>query len=423
MLQTIVVVLFVSMLIIAFLLSIFDVLGASIYDIQQLKKLKKTFKKAQQYNPRVSIVIPAFNEQVVILKCLTSIAESTYANLQVIVSDDASSDNTSKIVRSFISTYDGTIDFQLITNRKNRGRGGAINQGIRKRATGKLIYALDADCTIDSLAIENATRYFSDPTIAAVASNVSTKPHASILGVLQQFEWISSFRSKKINSVLNSEYIIGGAGAMYRRSTIEKLGLFDESMLTEDIALSLSIASSGNKHHKLHYASDVEVLTAHVPNYVGLYKQRFRWKLGSLQALYAHRGLFFSRDKKYTKTLTFYRLPVVLFNEVMLLLEPLFIAYFIYLALVLNTPIFFVIGWIGSTTMFFFALWGDDRLHRAEKIRLTLFLPVMYLLYYVLSTIQVLAVVHSLLQSGKITGRKTIKGAWTPPKRLAEDTV
>ena len=342
-----------------------------------------------------------------------------YPHLEVIVSDDASVDKTSKIVREFIKNYHGKINFELLTNRKNRGRGGTINNAIKRKSNGELIMALDADCVVDTQSIKNAVRYFSDPSLAALAANVSTLPHASILGVLQQFEWVSAFRSKKLNTILNCEYIIGGAGAMYRKSVIKKLSYFNESMLTEDISLSLSIASLGNKEYRLHYASDVSVYTEHVPDYSGLFKQRYRWKLGSLQALFAHKFLIFSRDKKYTRTLTFFRLPMVLWGEFMLVLEPLFITYFIFLAIVLHTPIIFIIGWLGATIMFFFALWGDDRLERYQKFRLTVFLPVMYMLYYILSFIQIFAVYKSIRHYKKINGSDLMRGAWNHPKRIA----
>ena len=69
-------------------------------------------------------------------------------------------------------------------------------------------------------------------------------------------------------------------------------------MWTKDNALSLAIAKLGNKKFRLYYASDVVVYTEHVPSYVSLFKQRYRWKLGSLQALFAHKSLFFQRQQR-----------------------------------------------------------------------------------------------------------------------------
>lgn len=405
---------------ISFIISVVDVAGASFYDIAEYKKLKIRLKhphsNANKYKPLISIVIPAFNEEKVIARCLSSIKKSSYKKYEVIVSDDASKDGTVSVVEKLLANK-GYTKFSILKNKKNRGRGGAINKGIKK-STGALIIAMDADCIIEKDSFKNAVAHFSNPKINALAANVKIKPHMSVLGLLQQFEYITSFRSKKFNSLVNAEYIVGGAGAVYRKSILDKTNGFDESKLTEDIDLSLRIATLGNKEFVLKYASDYAVITEHVPTYKGLFSQRYRWKLGSLQALFASRRIFFSKDKKYSKYLTWYRLPMVIWSEITLLLEPLVLTYFIILAIVLNTPVLFIVSWAALILMLFFAIWGDDMLTTRQKLRFTMFMPIMYLLYYILSFIQIIAIIKSLINYKKITGKTEIKGTWISPERV-----
>lgn len=420
--EIVLVIIFAVYTIVNFCFSIIDMAGASLYDIQMAKSLKRRSERrrqvAQSQLPMISILIPAFNEEKVIKRCLYSVLCSDYPNFEVIVSDDGSTDRTKYIVKRWMSAHSKGHKISLVSDGINRGRGGALNKAILQ-AKGSIIMTIDADCTIHPDALQNVSEHFVDKRVVALAANVKIMHCLSVLGLLQQFEWVTSFRSKKFNSVVKAEYIVGGAGAAYRTATLITLKGFKESMMTEDIDLSLRIASLGNKKHLLKYASDVIVMTEHVPSYSGLFKQRFRWKLGSMQALYASRHLFFSRNKRYSKALCWYRLPLVIWSEVMLLLEPLMLGYFVYIAIVLQTPIMFIISWVALTVMLFFAIWGDDQLTTTQKLRFSMFMPIMYFLYYVLSVIQIISMVKSLVSHRIIRGKKAVRGAWISPARIA----
>lgn len=420
--EIVVVFVYAVYILVNFTLSVIDIAGASLYDFQLLKMYKRLRLERNAgkrlRRPMVSVIIPAFNEAPVIERCVKSVLNSKYGRFEVVVSDDGSLDDTYKIVSHLISTHPDGCKVQLISDGVNRGRGGALNQALAI-ARGDLVYAVDADCVIEEDTIIRAVWHMQEQNIEALASNVKIMPHMSLLGLLQQFEWIVSFRSKKFNSVSNAEYIVGGAGAMYRTSILRQLGGFNESMLTEDIDMSLRIVSLGNKSHKIRYASDVLVLTEHVPTYTGLFKQRYRWKLGSLQALYFSRSLFFTRKTSLTKMLTWYRLPLVIWGEIMLLLEPLFLTYFVYLAIALHTPVMFIVSWAALMLTLFFVIWGDDNLTTVQKIRFTMFMPIMYFLYYVLSFMQIVAMFKALFNYRKIRGLDEMRGTWVSPNRVA----
>lgn len=418
------VVLFIISVTFGLSMAMFDLIGGSIYDFKEIRKQRRFLqnrRKQKRYKPPISIIIPAHNEETVIKRCLASLLTSSYKNYEIIVVDDASKDNTKKVVKAFIAEHP-RASVKLLIKRKNAGRGGAINAGFKKHAKGELIMALDADCTLDKMALERAVRHFTLEDVSALAANVRIMPYPSILGLLQQFEWLTSFRAKKFNTLANAEYIIGGSGAVYRREVFIRLKGFNESMWTEDIALSLAIAELGNKQFRLKYASDVLVHTEPVPSYKSLFKQRYRWKLGSLQALFAHKGLFFAIDRQHSKMLSWFRLPLVIWGELMLLLEPFLITYFIYLAVYFKKPELYAIGWAIVSAMLLLIVWGDEHFSLRNKLRLTFFIPLMYSLFYIMTFIQIAAIFKSIFNFKKITGRSPIKGNWDSPERLAQPT-
>lgn len=404
-------------------LNMLDLIGTSLYDLGQVKKQKMWLKhpnsKRFRHKPLISVIIPAHNEESVIERCLDSILKSSYRKLEIIVVDDASSDGTSSVVKQYIKDHSKRT-IKLVSKRKNAGRGGALNAGFKTHAKGELIMALDADSTLTKHALRNTVRHFAMEDITALAANVRIMDYPSIIGLLQQFEYLASFRSKKLNTISNSEYIVGGSGAVYTRKIFTKLKGFNESMWTEDIALSLAIAKLGNKKFRLYYASDVVIYTEPVLTYKSLFRQRYRWKLGSLQALFANKSLFFTVNADNTKFLTWFRLPMVIWGELLLLLEPFLISYFIYLAIAFHKPILYGISWAAVSFLLAFAVWGDDQLPIRKKFRMTLFIPIMYNLLYVMTFIQIGAMFKSVFNYRKITGKTVIRGSWKPPERIVQ---
>ncbi len=394
---------------------------ANIYDIRATHRLKKQKKhpsgKYFAYRPTVKILIAANNEERVIERCLTSIVKSSYRKYQIVVVDDGSTDKTSEIVRRFIKTHPSK-DIKLITRRANGGKGEALHYGIQRFPAGELVMTLDADCKIEKNAIKNAVRYFSDEKTAALASNVRILPSYTLIGILQKFDFLIGFRSKKLNSDANCEYIIGGAGAFYRKEVFNQVKHYLRSMQTEDIAISLAITRLGNKVNRLLYGSDVVVYTEPAPTYKNLLRQRYRWKLGALQAIYLNRKLVFSTQSRHSKMLSWFKLPLALWGEIQLILEPLLIIALFYLAIVNLNPAFYTGACAVVMIVLLFAIWGDEYFSFKEKIALSLLTPALYPLFYVMTVIQVIAVFKCLSNYKDITQQSDAGGKWISPIRV-----
>lgn len=96
---------------------------------------------------KVSIIIPVYNVQDYIIRCLDSVCNQTYQDIECILVDDCGTDNSREIAQQYIDNYQGQIKFKFIHHEKNQGLSGARNTGIRI-ATGEWLYFLDSDDAI-----------------------------------------------------------------------------------------------------------------------------------------------------------------------------------------------------------------------------------------------------------------------------------
>src|SRR5262249_9950532 len=120
----------------------------------------------EQYEPFVSIIVPAYNEEFVIEATIRSLLNSDYDNFEIIVVDDGSQDRTSEVVRECC----GEDPLVRLFTGANAGKAWALNFGMR-HAKGEVIVALDADSQFPAETIRALARRFVDPNIGAVAGN------------------------------------------------------------------------------------------------------------------------------------------------------------------------------------------------------------------------------------------------------------
>lgn len=226
------------------------------------------------------------------------------------------------------------------------------------------------------------------------------------------------YRSKKFYNIINGEYVIGGVGSTYRTNVLKQIGMYDYDTLTEDIGLSLKlIATRGNKKTRIIYAANVVAYTEGVQSFKALFKQRLRWKMGSIQNLIKHRNLIGNTNSsKYSRALTLYRLPMSLFGEFMLLVEPLTVGYVIYLSISLHTLNIAIGAYVTITIYILLTLWPDEHLQTKEKLKMSLQAFQIYALLYVMDVIQIIAAFTSLINYKKLI-KRNVATTWISPVR------
>ena len=240
------------------------------------------------YQPNVSILIPARNEEKVVGRILQRMTELTYPKekLEVIVIDDASTDRTGEIAEEFAKKY----EYVEVVRRKpedgGKGKPAALNHGLN-HATGEIVYCFDADYYPQRDILEKLTIYFVDSKVGAVQGRVIVlnEPY-TLVTRLVALERIGGYRVDQLardNLGLIPQF--GGTVGGFRRSLIEFLGGWDADMLTEDTDLTFKTYLAG---YKVRYVNEAECYEEAVENWRSYWRQRCRWAKGHMQCAFRH---------------------------------------------------------------------------------------------------------------------------------------
>lgn len=304
---------------------LFLVLSA-IYPVRETLRYIHAIKGGADKNamPKVSLIVPCWNEEVGVLTTVESILTNGYKNIEIIVVNDGSTDNSDNIMRKYLLAHQDLVrENKLIyVYQENTGKGGALNKGLTY-VTGEIVVTVDADSLLERGSIYRLTRYYLDKDIMAVVGNVQILNKKNLVGMMQYLEYHFGFYNKRAHAILGAEYIFGGACASFRACIFDEIGLFDTSNMTEDIEMSMRVRAHG---YKCTYADDVIAYTEGASDILGLIKQRVRWKKGRFDTFGKYGKLFFSTKKEHNFFLSYLLLPFAMLAEIQLLFEPFAIA-------------------------------------------------------------------------------------------------
>jgi poly-beta-1,6-N-acetyl-D-glucosamine synthase len=362
--------------------------------IERVRAKRHNLDSTAENLPKVSVLLPAWNEQVGIIKTIQSVLNSRYTKLEVIVINDGSTDNTDQLVQAFKKRYqaqasNSSIELKYLSL-KNAGKASALNTAL-KSVTGDIVMTIDADCIMDKDAVAKMVQRFTDNKVGAVAGNVVVGNRRKPIELIQQLEYLYGFFFKRADSVLNSVYIIGGAAAAYRKDLLIKLGGFDHTIITEDIEMSMRILAEG---YKTRYAADAIVYTEGPSDFKSLCNQRLRWKFGRLMTYFKHKTLFFNCSKKLNPYLTCILLPLALYVELALLLEVAMLAVFYVYTIYANDylPLVILISFTSFMVISQIIFDVKSKFH----LNLVLFAPVAWVMFYFVDLVELQALIRSI---------------------------
>ena len=278
--------------------------------IDRLRK-RKNFA-GPDYAPRVAVLIPAYNEEKVIVRTIRSVMMSNYKNIRVIVIDDGSNDNTHRVA---VDAYPADIASGRLTvlTKPNGGKADALNYGL-ERTVEEIYIGIDADGVIAHDAITNLVCHFANPKIGAVAGNAKVGNRINLWTRWQALEYITSQNfERRALDLFDVVMVVPGAIGAWRTSAVKDGGGYHTNTVAEDADLTMNMLEQG---YQVIYEDRALAFTEAPVNMDGLMRQRFRWSFGILQAIFKHRGAIAKR-----RAMGLFALPNTLVFQILL---PLF---------------------------------------------------------------------------------------------------
>ncbi|HQW84862.1 MAG TPA: glycosyltransferase, partial [Ferruginibacter sp.] len=273
-----------------------------------IQKRRETKAFIATTKPLVSIIVPAYNEEVNVCRTITSLLNQDYENLQVIFVDDGSSDETYKKVKQ---EFDVVKNVQVYS-KQNGGKASALNYGINI-ANSDFVVCIDADTQLKKDAVTELMKKFTSDNIAAVAGNVKVGNEVNLITRWQSIEYITSQNfDRRAFELLNCITVIPGAIGVFRKEAIINAGYFTTDTLAEDCDLTMRLHRCGYKiancNNAISYTEAPETMKQFL-------KQRFRWSFGVMQSFWKHRDAVF--NPKY-KNFGMIALPNILIFQIIL---------------------------------------------------------------------------------------------------------
>ena len=238
------------------------------------------------FQPPVTVLIPAYNEATVIRRTLDGVLATDYADLQILVIDDGSSDDTAAIVASYALQHPQVT----LIAKPNGGKWSALNAGFAASSR-EYIVTIDADTIVPPHTIAALIAPFADPRVDAVCGNVQVGNIHNILTAFQDLEYVTTQNyDRRAFHALNCISVVPGATGAWKRQSVLSAGAYSPQTLTEDADLTLTMLADGAR---IVYAPDARSVTEAPDSCSALFKQRLRWSFGTFQCLWKHRQQLF----------------------------------------------------------------------------------------------------------------------------------
>ncbi|MES1159371.1 MAG: polysaccharide deacetylase family protein, partial [Bacteroidota bacterium] len=256
--------------------------------------------------PLVSIIVPAYNEEVNAVGSVESLLKGDYPNFDIIFVDDGSTDQTYERVSQAFAGHPKV----RVLSKPNGGKASALNFGIQQ-AKAEYVVCIDADTKLKQDAVSRLMEHFAPRPgkgevdlempgkglVGAVAGNVKVGNQVNLLTRWQAIEYISSQNfDRKAFAWLNAITVVPGAIGAFRKKAIEEAGAFTTDTLAEDCDLTVRILRCGyiveNDNRAIAMTEAPETLRM-------LMKQRFRWSYGVMQTFWKNRDALLNWKYKW----------------------------------------------------------------------------------------------------------------------------
>jgi len=220
--------------------------------------------------PFVSIIVPVYNAEKTIEKCIKSLLNQIYPKnkYEIIIVDNNSNDKTIEIIKKYL--------VKILKKTKIQSSYAARNKGI-KNAKGEILAFTDADCIADKNWLKNGIKGFANKNVGCVAGEIkSSNPENYIEEYLADKKELSQL---KISNEFPLPYP-KTANAFYKKEVFDKIGLFEEKWISggdADLAWRMQLETN----YKIKFAPNSIVYHKHRSTIKSMFGQCIKWGIGS----------------------------------------------------------------------------------------------------------------------------------------------
>ncbi|MDY0812247.1 bifunctional polysaccharide deacetylase/glycosyltransferase family 2 protein [Kitasatospora purpeofusca] len=235
----------------------------------------------------VSIIVPAYNESAGIEAAVRSLLASDHP-VEIIVVDDGSTDGTADIVEAL------RLPGVRVVRQQNAGKPAALNTGIAA-ASCNLLVMVDGDTVFEPDAVRMIVQPFANRRVGAVSGNAKVVNRGGLLGRWQHIEYVVGFNlDRRLFDLAECMPTVPGAVGAFRREALLRVGGVSDTTLAEDTDLTMALCRDG---WRVVYEERAKAWTEAPASLGALWKQRYRWCYGTLQAMWKHRGALVQRGQ------------------------------------------------------------------------------------------------------------------------------
>ena len=268
------------------------------------------------FAPQVAVLVPAYNEEAVIVRTIRSVLRSDYPHLRVLVVDDGSTDATVAVAKQAYREEIASGRVTILT-KPNAGKAEALNFALDHLVEDFYI-GIDADTVIAKDAITRLVCHFADERVGAVAGNAKVGNRVNLWTRWQALEYITSQNfERRALDLFNVVTVVPGAIGAWRTEAVRRGGCYPVNTVAEDADLTMNLLE---QNYKVIYEDQALAFTEAPVNVRGLMRQRFRWSFGILQAVFKHK-----QAVRTNRAMGLFALPNILVFQILLPLVSPFI--------------------------------------------------------------------------------------------------
>ena len=298
---------------------------------------------ASEYLPSVAVIVPAYNEAVGIERAVRSLAASDYPDVEVVVVDDGSTDDTAAIVERLALE----LPRVRLVRKENGGKASALNAGVAA-SRAPVVVMVDGDTVFEPEALRRLVQPLGDPLVGAVSGNTKVGNRRGLLGRWQHIEYVTGFNlDRRMYEVLQCTPTVPGAIGAFRRDALEEVGGVSGDTLAEDTDLTLAIGRTGRR---VVYAQDARAWTEAPSSLGDLWRQRYRWSYGTMQAVWKHKRALITRDPR-ERRIGRLALPYMILFQILLPIAAPLVDLFALYGLVFGNAVLVLAFWLGFNAL------------------------------------------------------------------------